>query len=356
MSFLNKKLISFAEDVIGLDIGMSSVKVIQLEDKIIKNYGFKKIPEGVIVNGEIIKPDKLSEIIREVVAEAKPKRIKTKKVICSVPESRSFLRLISVPNMEKEELEEAIKWEIEANIPLSLDKVYYDWIVVNDIFSDNKDENRVLILATAKKIIDQMLEIIDNSGLEAVGIESESVALVRSLYDGKKNKKTVLFVELGQNKTTFVFAIKGVPCFTSSVPVSEQTIISQIAKKFNMSNEKARIFEEKNGLESFFDDEDLFSAIEPALENLVEEIKKTIDFYLGGLRYSDKIDDIIVCGKLSTDKKMINYLSKRLKKEIRMGSILSNLNKDKKIIPIIKNEIAVQYAIAIGLALGCGQE
>ena len=351
MSFLNKKVISFSDDVIGLDIGTTSVKVIRLENKIIKNYGFKNIPEGVIVNGEIVDKKRLSEVINNVIKEAKPNKIKTKKVICSISESKSFLRLISIPMMNQNEIGEAVKWEIEANIPLSLEQVYYDWKVVDNIFPENDGKIQILVLAAAKKVVDQILDIVDDTGLETVGIESESTALVRSLFN-EKNKETALIIELGKNKTTFVFSIKGVPCFTSSVPVSEQMIISQIAKKFGVSNEKARKLEEQNGIASFFEDEYLFSAIEPALKNLVSEIEKTIDFYLEGLKYSDSIDDIIVCGKLSKEKNIITYLSKKLKREIKIGNILSGLNAGKKVLPIIKNEIAIQYATSIGLALG----
>lgn len=350
MSFLNKKIISFSDDVIGLDIGTTSVKAIQLENRMIKNYGFRNIPDNVIVNGKIIDEKRLSEIVNIVVSEAKPSRMKTKKVVCSISESKSFLRLISVPTMNQDELSEAVKWEIEANIPLSVDQVYYDWKVITDIFPEDDGKVHVLVLAAAKKVVNQILNIVDNAGLEVIGIESASTALVRALSDNE-NKKTVLIIELGKNKTTFVFVIKNVPCFTSSVPVSEQMIVSQIAKKFNISNEKARKLEEQNGINSFFEDKYLFSAIEPALKNLVSEIEKTIDFYLEGLKYSKLIDEIIVCGKLSKEKNIIMYLSKKLKREIKVGNILAGLSPDKKMLPIVKREIAMQYATAIGLTL-----
>ncbi len=354
MSFLSKKVVSFSDDVIGLDIGATSVKAIHLEDGVIKNYGFRDIPNSVIVNGKIINEKKLSEIVNIVINEAKPNKMKTKKVICSISESKSFLRLISVPTMNQDELSEAVKWEIEANIPLSVDQVYYDWKVIDDIFPKDDGRVHILVLAAAKKVVKQVLNIVDNAGLETIGIESESTALVRALSDDK-NKKTVLIIELGRNKTTFVFAIKNVPCFTSSIPVSEQMIVSQIAKKFNVSNEKARKLEEKNGINSFFEDEYLFSSIEPALKNLVSEIEKTIDFYLEGLRYSEAVDEIIVCGKMSKEKNVITYLSKKLKREIKVGNILAGLNSDKKVLPIIKREVAIQYATAIGLTLDCNE-
>ena len=353
MSFLNKKVISFSDDnVVGLDIGSTSIKAVCLEDKIIKSYSFEAIPEGVITNGNIVNEKMLTEKIKKIVKNAKPDRIKTKKARFSISESKSFLRLISIPEMNQEEIEETVKWEIEANIPLPVEQVYYDWKKIEDVFPDN-GKVKILVLATAKKVVDQLLNIVDNAGLETVGVESESTSLVRSLLNKKNDNKTVLIVDLGRNKTTFVFAVKGVPCFTSSIPVSEQMMIGQIAKAFNISDEKARKIEEQNGMGTFFEDKYLFSSISPVLENLVSEIEKTINFYLDGLRYSSSVDKIIVCGKLSGEKNIVTYLSKKLKKEIEVGDILAGLNSDRKIVPIIEKGVALQYATAIGLALGC---
>lgn len=352
MEFLNKKLIDFSNKAMGLSIGDSSVKVVCTEKGLIKGYSSINLSSDVFSGGEIINKDKLIEIVKKSIENIKPKKTKTNKIRISLPESKSFLRLISMPDIGEDEMKEAIKWELEANIPLPVDQVYYDWQSVKGIFAQEEGKTNVLVLAAAKKIINEFLEIFDEAGLDVVGIESESSAMARSLLGQKRNQKTSLIIDLGKDKSNFIFTVKGVPCFTSSVPVSEQTLINEIAKKFGISDKKAMKIEKENGIGHFFEDDPLFVSIKSVLESLVNEIRKATDFYLEGLKYSDSIDSIIICGKLSGAPGMIPYLSKELKNKVEEGNIRIGLNPKKKILPIIEREDAIGYATAIGLSLG----
>lgn len=350
MTFLNKKLINFNDKAIGVSITDSYIRVVYTENYLIKGYNSVDIGADVFADGEILDKSKLAEKIKKAVAGVKPKKAKTDKVRISLPESKSFLRLISMPNISNDEMGEAIKWELEANIPLSADQVYYDWQSVKGVFAEEDGRENVLVLAASKKVVNDFLNVFDMAELDVVGIESESSAMSRSLLGQVKNKKTALIIDLGKNKSNFMFTTKGVPCFTSSIPISESTIINEIAKKFNISTKKAMKIEEENGIGHFFEDDPVFNSIESVLKSLVDEIKKSIDFYLEGLKYSDSIDKIVICGKLSAAEGMIPYLSKELKSNVEEGIIKTGLNPRKKILPIIEREDAIGYATAIGLS------
>lgn len=354
MKFFSKKIIDFKDDVSGLSIEDDKLRIVRIEDKKIKSYNSIAVPSGVVVDGEIADKDGFFKLLEKLFKEARPRRIKTKKIRLALSESKSFLRLISMPNMSEKEISEAIKWEIEANIPLSLDQVYYDWQMVGDIFDNGNEEGevRVLVLAAAKRIVDQYLEILEEFGLEVVGIESETTALTRSLLNENSTAKTSLIINVDKNKTSFIFAIQNIPCFTSSVPISEENIIGSIAKKFNISDKKAREIEEKDGIGSFFEDDALFEAIRPVLDGLVSEAKKTINFYLDGLKYSNSVDKVIISGKMAKAKGLIPYLSRSLEIEVVEGDVRDGMAASIKDIPIIEKNRAIKYAIAIGLALG----
>lgn len=131
MGFFNKKIISFEDKFFALDLSDLSIKIIQLEkdgkiDKI-RSYSYLDIPEGNMDDGKIINKEVIADAVRAAIKKAIPKKINTKKVICSLPESKAFLRIISIPKVREDEAHEAIKWEMEANIPLSVDQVYFDW-------------------------------------------------------------------------------------------------------------------------------------------------------------------------------------------------------------------------------------
>jgi type IV pilus assembly protein PilM len=354
MKFFSKKIIDFKDDVAGLSIEDDKLRIVRIEDKKIKSYGAATVPDGIITDGEIMDKSEFFKILEKLFKSTRPKKIKTKKIRVALSESKSFLRLISMPTMSEKEINEAIKWEIEANIPLSLDQVYYDWQLVGDIFSNNNDDGeiKVLVLAAAKRIVDQYLEVLEEFGLEVVGIESETTALTRSLLNENSAPKTSLIINVDKNKTSFIFAIQNIPCFTSSVPISEKNIIGAIAKKFNISDKKAQEIEEKDGIGSFFEDDALFEAIRPVLDGLVSEAKKTMNFYVDGLKYSDNIDRVIICGKMSKARGLMPYLSRSLEIEVVEGDVRDGMMASAKDIPIIERGKAIKYATAIGLALG----
>ena len=102
----------------------------------------------------------------------------------------------------------------------------------------------------------------------------------------------------------------------------------------------------------FFEDDALFDAIDPILKGLVEEIKRTIDFYLDGLKYSSSVDRVIICGKMSKAKGLIPYLSKNLGMEATEGDVREGMLSSIKDVPMIKKDNVIDYIVAIGLALG----
>lgn len=355
MSFLNKKLVDFSDDAFGLDINDLSIKIIQLKSVRktfeISGYGYASIPFGVVSDGEIIKKDVLVSKISEAIENASPKKIKSKKVICSLPESKSFLRIISMPRMDESEMAEAIRWEIEANIPLPLDKVYYDWQILDQKIQHERDEDSVdvLVLASAKTVANQFIEIIEAAGLEVVNLEVESIAQARSLIR-EDEKKTSLIIDMGKESISFLFAVGNVPCFTSSIPLSLRSFDDALSKEFNISMQEAERVKISYGIGSAANEDQIFRALKPVLNSLVSEIEKSIDFYLTGLKYSKSVDTVMICGGGANAKGIIPYLSRRLGREVVLGDPWVNVGIQGGL-PIVSRGEIVRYTTPIGLAI-----
>lgn len=354
MSFLNKKILNNESNVFGLDLSDLSVKIVKIEDsgtfEYVASYATCSFPNGSISDGEIRKKDQVISTIKKALAIAGPNKIKTKKVICSLPETKAFLRIISLPQINDSEMEEAVKWEMEANIPLPLEQVYYDWQVIPESLLPEKDKINLLVVAIAKSSVDQTIEVLESAGLDPVGLEIESIAQARSLLDEKNQQATIMIVDIGDCRTSFSVTKGGLPCFTSSIPLCGQTLTDVISKGMKISFEEAEKIKFSYGIGNDFKNDSLLKIQQPVLENLVQEIERSIDFYLTGLKYSKNIDKIILCGGGANTKGILPYLSKKLGREIELGNpwINMRLGKDK---PIIKKDQSVQYSTAIGLAL-----
>ena len=354
MSFLNKKICSNSSSIFGLDLSDLSVKLIKfenngVEEKIV-SYGCVSLPVGAVSDGEIKKKEQIVVAIKKLFETSGPKKIKTKKVICSLPETKAFLRIISIPKMNDNEIGEAVKWEMEANIPLPLEQVYYDWQIVTEALTTEKNKINLLVVAVSKTTVDETIEVIEMAGLEVVGLEIESIAQSRSLLCCDDYKKTVLIVDIGDRRTSFSISKEGVPCFTSSVPLSGQSLSDVIAKGMGISFEEAEKIKLTHGIGCDPKNDSLFKLVEPVLESFSQEIERSINFYLSGLGYSKNIDKIIICGGGANTKGIVPYLSKKLGREIQPGNPWSNVNLGKKL-PIIEKSQSLQYSTAIGLAL-----
>lgn len=353
MSFLNKKIFG-GNDILGLDLSDLSVKVLKIEKigKMERVVSFANVPivGGAISDGEIKDKQQVANVIKKALQISGPERIRTKKVICSLPEIKAFLRIISIPEMCIEEAKEALRWEIEATVPLPLDQIYYDWQILDEGFAKEKGKMNILVAAVGKNIVDQTVEVLELAGLQPVGLEVESIAQSRSLLDEKKIDTAVLLVDIGDRRTSFVIADKNVPCFTSSIPVSGTSLTDAIAKDLNLSFDDAEKIKYQYGIGSDFKNDAIFKAVHPVLENLALEIERSIDFYISNLQYSTSVDRIVLCGGGSNTKGLLPYMAKRLQRDIELGNPWSNIQMGKEL-PIIEKTVAAQYATVIGLAL-----
>ncbi len=351
MSFLSKKIINFQEKYFGIDLSDLSVKIVQLENNDredrIRAYSFLPIPAGCIEDGKIIDKRKTAEIIALAIKKAAPKKINTKKAICSLPESKVFLRVLSVPKMEKAEISEAIKWEIEASIPLSVDQVYYDWQVIGEI----GNKQNILTVAISRETVDDLLEVLEIAKIETRSLETESIAVVKSLISENSSKKeTSLIIDLGAKRTNFIVVEGNIPFFTSSVSFSSIGVTESIAKAFGVDSEEAEKMKITQGIICSREKSFVFEFIKSYMEGLSAEIEKSIDFYQGISGESSKVEKIILCGNGANLKGLVPYLAKRLGRKVFIGDAWINLNFGNNL-PIINKEKSLQFSTAIGLAM-----
>ena len=139
----------------GLDISDLSLKVAQTyktkEGFVVSAFGFCDIPSGIIEKGELKNEQALSKLILNCLKDSQGEGIKTKNVVCSLPEERSFVDVFQVPFIEeKEQLEQIVLTEAENRIPFPLSEVYYDFEVIID---PKEVENKIgrFVVTTIKK-------------------------------------------------------------------------------------------------------------------------------------------------------------------------------------------------------------
>ncbi len=349
MALWNKKLIDPTPESFGLDISDLSLKMVHIAQKgkrqSVVAIGNSALPRGSVVDGAVYKTEQVAEVLGRMREEL---GIAIKNVHCSLPETKAFLRIISIPEMTHDEASEAIKWEMEAHIPMKIDQVYYDWQILSPPLRRALGRMDVLVVAVARTVVDQTIETLESAGLSVQGFEVESIAQARSLM-AHGDDQTTMIIDIGEHRTSFLVIVRGVPAFTSSIPLSAAMMTDVIAKDLGLSHEEAERVKIEHGIGSVLKNDHIFEAMKPLLQNLISEVQKSINFYLTGLRYTQKIDTIILCGGGAKTKGLVPYLSRSVGQEIQLGDPWVNL--DLENLPPIDREESAQYATAIGLAM-----
>ncbi|OGZ33993.1 MAG: hypothetical protein A2Y98_00825 [Candidatus Portnoybacteria bacterium RBG_19FT_COMBO_36_7] len=342
----------------GLDISDLSIKIALLKQTgkhiQLASFGRQDIPENVIESGVIKKEEELISLMKKAVSEAKGQKIKTEFCVVSLPETESYIRVIQLPKIKQEEIPEAIKWELEANIPVPLDELYFDWQEITRT-SSQKNHLNVLIGALPKTLVDPYFNVIKKAGLSPLAFEIESVATARALIKEEVSAESVIIIDLGGKKTTLAVFGDDTILFTTGLPISSTELIYDIAKNLKVDKEKARDMKFKIGLDESKEDEKIYRAMEPRILGLVEEIKKYIDYFQASrIGYSGKqsISKILLCGGGANLKGLPAFLSSRLKIGVSVGNPWVNIfDSTSAELPEITFDDSLSYTTALGLAL-----
>ena len=334
----------------GLEIEDSSIKAFRLggNKKRLTGalLGIRSLGKGIVKDGQIFHAEELAKEIKELLKSSRPKPIKDKFVVFSIPETKSFIRTIQIPKMSKGEAEEAVKWETEANIPVSLDKVYLDWQVIGS----REKNNEILVVAAPKEIVDGYCKAVALAGLVPLAVEIDIIATIRSLTSEENNKKPVLIADVGADKTSLAICKNQVPYFSSSIPLSGKTFTDALQKGLGVSFEKAEELKAKYGLGKMKKDDMLYGIYNPLVENLAVEIDRSLNFYSESICLQEKVEQVVLSGGGSLLRELADYLSLRLGKTVTVGNPTVSFGISQNSQQDIFKDLS-PFATAIGLAI-----
>lgn len=360
IKLLSKHIYDIEPPAFGLDISDFVLKIAFLKPEndnyTLASFIETPIPEGIVESGEIKKPDELLKILLSSLKNVKGEKINTKFVAATIPERKSFLRIIQLPKMSEEEIASAIKFEIEANIPLSLDEAYYDWQTLDE--STTKIGHQDILVAVApKSIIEPYNNLVKSAGLMPKVFELESIATSRSIIQDLKVEKPTLIINLGSTQVSFVIFSNEAPRFSASINTPFKNHFTYyISQYLKVSMEEAEIIKRSVGLDKTKQDGKVFEALEPAMNILVNQIQDYSDYYVSHAQHEHtshpKIAKIILCGGDSNLIGIAPYLSGLLKMPVELGNPWVNiLPAPLKEIPLMPYEKSLAFTSCLGIAL-----
>ena len=329
------------KNLLGIDIGSSSIKLVELdrgkEKFLLRAIGEIAIPSGLLASESEESFSTLSFYLKKLIQDS---GCHTNNAVSTIPSEKVFLSTIEFPPMPKEELDYAMRWEIKRQIPDYEDRVI-SWEVLN------QDKGLEIFLAAAPRMfVSKQLDILKMSGLNPISLETEPVALSRSLVDA--GKEGVVVVHIGVSFSFCMLVEKGSLKIVRNLKTGENEMIrALVGREGDYLETKKMLY--KNGFSKSKENEKNYNTLKPVLKGLISEIQRLLGFYQE--RTQKEISQIIVSGGCAGIPGITDYLSETLFLEARIANPWFKL--DHSLIRDSKKltRLGSRFAVAVGLAM-----
>lgn len=268
-------------NLIGLDIGSSSVKVCQLKESRrtyqLQSFGMIPLPPEAIVDGSIMNQSAVVDAVRELIASQK---IKTKDVAVSVSGHSVILRKINLPVMTREELDESIQWEAEQYIPFDINDVNIDVSILND--HNDQGQMDVLLVAAKKDMINDYVNVVREAGLLAQVVDVDSFA-VQNAFEINYNLpvgETVALINVGASVVNINVVHSGVSAFTRDIAQGGNQYTDEIQKQLNVNFDEAEALKVGGGgSDDAVVPQEVERVMQQVSETIANDVQRSLDFY-----------------------------------------------------------------------------
>lgn len=364
------------DDPIGLDISELSVKFVQFKPKgtrlELAAFADVPIPPGLVSEDIIANEHGLVDFLVELFGKRTyhAGKVRGRSIVASIPESKAFVKVISLPKLDPEELVTAVPIEAEQYIPLPLDQMQIDWQPVGEV----NGKLRVLITATPKEYVQNLVRVLNSAGLVPQALEPESAAITRALLSSKGGDAGTLILDMDAARTSLIVYADNSVQFTSSLPMAGNALTDAIAKSLSIDTKEAEHIKRLHGVPTFTPSNkrvseevskmmsEISQSLEPVLANLYDEMKNTIRFHeehnTEGEAKNTFVTQVVLCGGTAKLPNIADYLQAKIGADpyfqgraikVTLGDAWRNVI-DVGDPPFSRRE-ALSYTTAIGLAL-----
>lgn len=349
---------------LGVDIGDSSLKIVELKKRAKKiylvNYAFSENIKQV----NFTKLDDTTFLARAINKLREEAGIKSKRVTASLPTFAVFSSLINLSNVSKANLQDAVEDEAKKLIPLPLEEMVLDWkvipktkVVLEDKSKEGENKGKkkeskdsgtkVFLTGSPKKLVKKYLEVFKKAKLELVSLETETFSLVRSLIGD--DPSNTLIVEIGANSTDLSVIKESIPVLSRSLDVCGTNVTNALAEKLGLDFLEAEQY--KLDLHTSLSDnnsEKLPELILQTIAPIIQEIEYMKEFFES--KKGEKIEKIILSGGGGLLLNLSEYLSNRLNIQVIIGDPFARIYYPQEIKPVL-DEVGSKLAVAVGLAM-----
>ena len=341
-----------AKSLVGLDLGSSAVKAIELKAvgktwKVVA-YGSEPIPPDSIVDGAIIDGAVVVAAVRRLFES---RQIKTKEVAASLSGNAVIVKKISLPVMTEAELAESIYWEAEQYIPFDIQDVNLDYQILDSRDAGGKATMDVLLVAAKNEKIADYTGVIGQAGRNAVVVDVDAFAL-QNAYEanyGADADAIVVLLNAGASATNINILSGEQSVFTRDISIGGNAYTEALQRELNLPFEQADQLKRGHSVNGTTY-EDARPVLRAVTENVMLEIQKTFDFFKATAA-SERLTRIVISGGASRAEGFSELLAERFEAPIESFDPFKKIAFDAARFQVDVADVAPTAAVAVGLAL-----
>jgi type IV pilus assembly protein PilM len=348
-----------SNSIVGLDIGSSSVKAVELALKgkgkefELTHLGVAKLPSESIVQGAFLNSGAIVDTVREAIENGK---IRTKNVSAAVSGHSVIVKKVNLPAMTRDELDEQIRWEAEQYIPFDVNEVNLDFQILDagdDVEGDGQME--VLLVAAKKDLIDDYVQVITEAGLVPSVIDVAAFAVENAFeanYEVSPDE-IVALVNIGAQVVNINILSRGTPAFTRDITTAGNQYTEEIQKTLSVGFDEAERIK-LGGRKSDESQEVVPQEVEHAMQSVTEtvigEISRSLDFFAATTADSN-ISRVILSGGGASVAGFEKAFHERTGLPVEIMNPFSRMVPSSKFEPEFLDEMAPALGVGVGLAL-----
>ncbi len=271
-----------AKQCIGLDIGSSCVKAVQLKRKAngwaLQAFGMQPLVPQTIVDGTIMDQGAVSEAIRQLWSRL---RLRQKEVAIAIAGHSVIIKKITVPMMKPDELAANIRNEAEHHIPFGRDDVEIDYHVTNPLTPSGQTE--LLLVAAKKEVVSDYIQVVRDANLSPQIVD---VAAFASQNGFEANyqldpRDTVVLINIGAAISNINIVRSGVSLFTRDVTIGGNAFTEEIQKQMGIAADEAEAYKVGGSqTEDGVVPQEVLRVMEGVSEVMAGEFQRSLDFFL----------------------------------------------------------------------------
>jgi len=348
-------------DLVGVDIGSFSVKVVLLKQEgqvwHLKSWGLLPIA----ARPDATPDERKTAIVNPLRAFLIEKGIKIKEVATSLSGNAVIVRYVKFPRLTKNELQATLTTEAEPFIPFDINEVQLGFHILGEVVEDGQKKMETVLVAAKKELVTARLDILEAVGFHPTIVDVDSFALENvhdHVRDPKEGSAAALYLNIGHMVTNLSIVESGVTRVVRDVFISGQTMTKAIMKAFQCEAPRAEELKRQFGLiiDPAEKEKALSAGNREALgvsqslgqvaRDLVGEVHRSVDFYLS--QGPDRtIGRIFLAGGSARVKNLDKHLANELKVPVAVLDPFAFL-KGAEAVP---QDLRPAFGVAVGLSL-----